>query len=83
MTIRQTIEENLTECGLWSDEAKEISKILEKEYTPMQGRWDEDVSSCPKGVTALAWIAARRWAIDWLKDKKPNHFALQVLESLN
>lgn len=82
MTIREKLETELVNHGLWPKEAKEVMDELEADEASesMQGRWNEDTTAYPPQLLAVVFFSAKQKAIDWIDRNKPMHFARGILE---
>lgn len=81
MSIRERLEAELVNHGLWPEEATETLNKAEvaKENEAMKGRWNEDVTGYPPQLMSVLWLSIKTTAKEWLKAEKPNHFALAML----
>ncbi len=82
-TIRERIEKELFNHGLWPEEAKAIVKEMEtqdlQETKTMKDRWDEAEEGYPKVVLAVLLLSAKTQAVQWIDKNKPRHFARYIL----
>lgn len=53
MTLREYAIDHLIQCGLPHDQAREVALQMESTNLSFNGRWDEDVASCPAGIVEL------------------------------
>jgi len=86
MKIREVLEKFLFENGLWEEEAKQVVKRMETpdeagKLPPICECLDKDDVGYPPQLLAVARLCARSAAINFLKETKPQHFALYLLES--
>lgn len=83
MTIREKLETELVNHGLWPKEAEAVMNELETDEAlkPMQGRWSEDTTGYPPQLLAIVLMSAKQKAVEWIDRNKPKHFARGILSS--
>lgn len=81
MTIRNRMETELVNCGLWPDEAKIVMDKLESEsHSPMKYRYNEDETAYPVRLLAVILRTVKNKAIEWIDANAPKHFARGLLK---
>lgn len=80
-TIRSAISDNLKQHGLWDDEAAAVMQVVVSapELDTLEGRWDTDQGAYPPVIINIAWLVAKRKAVEWIDANKPQHFARSML----
>lgn len=83
MTIQFKLITELTDLGLWRDEAEAIVKEFQadKSTEVMQMRWKDDIDGYPPQMLAMLLAGAKTKAIEWIDRNQPRHFARSFLES--
>lgn len=79
MTIRNKIETQLVNQGLFPNEAKVVMEELEKTSKPMNGRWDDDETAYPPQLFYVVFMAAKQKSVEWIDANCPDHFARHIL----
>lgn len=81
MTIRARMEAELVSNGLWPAEATEIlQRLIDRDVVEtMTRRWDDDISGYPVELLAVVLMPVKRYAVEWIDEFKPNHFARFML----
>ncbi|MFP4385856.1 MAG: hypothetical protein ACLFRA_01450 [Alphaproteobacteria bacterium] len=82
MTLEQGLSSRLENYGFFSNE---ISNIIQSfKYKGADGLeekcWDENYWLYPAGDRRKIWEGVRREALEWIKDRDPEHFAKAWLE---
>jgi len=79
-TIREILEEQLVNHGLWPVQARTIldNLIADPEYAHMEKRWDEYVGDYPPMFTQVLWLPTKRQALKWIDANKPHHWAREM-----
>lgn len=80
MTIKEKFETMLVSKGLWPQEAKVALERVIANDPSMEGRWDDECEGYPDSLLVSIWMNVRRHAADYLKETKPKHFAIRMLE---
>lgn len=81
MTIEKYVTEWLFEQGLWEDECVAIISYCKKESGGMNAiRWSDNKDGYPEQFYKALLYSVKQFAISWLKENKPQHFALFMLE---
>jgi len=77
MTIREKLEKELFNNGLFEDQATAIiDKYAESELgKPMANRMNEDAEGYPDSVLTATWMAVKKIATDWIDENCPQHWA--------
>lgn len=80
-TIRSAIRDKLEQHGLWDTEVAEVMQVVVSapELDTMEGRWDTDADAYPAAIVNIAWLVAKRKAVEWIDANKPQHFARAML----
>jgi hypothetical protein len=84
VTIREKMTSLLVNHGLWPKEAAEVMR-REVEAAPnelMRHRWDDPAEDYPQPLLVALWVGVRTRAVSYLKETKPEHFAIRVLEAV-
>ena len=79
MTVGAWIANDLFNCGLWPEEAKAVIAGLEAEDAVAQVLHKE-IEGYPDQFKAALSLTMRSRAKTYLKEHKPEHFALGILE---
>jgi len=84
-TIRNIMEENLQEYGLWPDEAASIMDHIETEKVAesMKGRWNDTAEGYPTQLLAVSWMTVQHVAAKWLETNAPQHWARGMFPNPN
>jgi hypothetical protein len=77
MTIREKLEKQLFENGLFEKDASEVVKHFEnsKLGEPMKGRMDEDASTYPAPLFNILWVSIKAAAVEWIDANCPQNWA--------
>lgn len=79
-SIREWMETQLVQYGLWPDEAVQIVWLV-KEMAPPAVRWSDQLSAYPAHFPAVIWQTVRSTASKWLKKNVPWHPSRTTLAS--
>lgn len=81
MNIRDVATNYLEECGLWPDQASLVMDVAEKdEKCALHGKWDDSVDGYPATFRALVRLTVRGYALAWIDEHMPKHFAQYMLD---
>ena len=79
MTVREKLEEMLTAHGLWLQEAKAVFDSMLKEEGDSAGmkdvRWNGPADGYPVQLYAVLFLTLSDYAVKWIDENKPKHFA--------
>ena len=85
MTIREFLLKNLTDNGLWPDEAEAVlAQYIENSIEldakgvdcgPMRDRWNDDLEGYPDAMKAVLALGTHTEAVKWIDANKPKHWA--------
>lgn len=81
MNLEQKVKEYLFEHGIWEDECQQIFEELKKTSEKSCIKWSDSADGYPDVFWKAVAYSAKLEAIKWLKENKPQHFALFMLES--
>lgn len=80
MTLREKLCEKLEGQGMWPQEAKSALTLYELDDDSIKGRLDEPTENYPDSFLTVCYMQARRYAVEWLKENKPQHWAIGNLD---
>lgn len=77
MSIKEKLQAELVNHGLWPQEAEAIVAKVEADPAneAMGGRWDDSLDGYPPSIWALVWLSAKTNAVAWIDANKPEHWA--------
>ena len=77
MTIREKLQKELEDCGLFPDQATEvIDRYVTSEMgAPMCSRMNDNPADYPGQVIAATWIGIKVTALSWIDETIPEHWA--------
>lgn len=86
MTLREYMGKQLEISGLWPNEAAEVMNFIIEEDARLgaaisTAKWSEESSGYAVPILATTLISVKQDALNWLRENKPNHFAIALLES--
>lgn len=82
MTVREALEQELTDHGLWPKEATTIVEEFSQQPEQKGVSFSTDPSTgYPAPLLAVLKASVKRAALDWLKANKPQHFAIHMLQA--
>lgn len=79
MTFRTHLKHFLSDHCLHEPEVNAIIKEMEDTYTPMRGRWYEEIAGYPPVTAGVLRSAARAQALKWIEANAPEHIARMML----
>lgn len=73
MTIEQELYRRIFECGVFD---KDVAAIIERvkaspENEAMITRWNDDVDDYPSAMISIAWLSAKRHALEYIDENCP------------
>ncbi len=80
MTVREILEEFLVNHRLWPEEASLVFDRTQWNFCGAGVKWSDSSEAYPIQVYIILQMCVRRAAIDYLREEKPEHFALKLLE---
>ena len=75
MTIREWAEKQLTDRGLWPDEASAVVDAYAEGEESMAHRWNDATEGYPVSLFAVLLLCLSDEAVRWIDANKPKHFA--------
>lgn len=85
MTYKEKLIARAVDYGLWEDEANKAFDLMLDEDSSAGGltsiKWNDDEGAYPPQMAAIVWMTFKAVALKMLKQDKPKHFAIAILEA--
>ena len=77
MTIQEDIHQQLVGNGLFDSQADAVIELMKasKANAAMSERWGDSPGEYPPAIAILAWLSAKRAAVEWIDANAPSHWA--------
>jgi len=82
MQVSEFIKDNLSQYGLWPEEAEQVVDLIRASDThaDLAAVLDKNIEGYPPQFAAVTMAVAKSQAVSLLKETKPSHFALVMIE---
>lgn len=81
MNIRDVATNYLENCGLFPDQAAAVMSVAETDdKCALHGRWNDAIDGYPASFRALIQLTIRAYALAWIDEHMPKHFAQYMFD---
>ena len=71
MSFYEYITNQLTQRGMFNNQAKEVIENVMKNQPEMDGRWEDDINGYPPALRNLIWVTVEHEALNYIKLRCP------------